>query len=294
VDALAAVTKPKEIKLPTTAQVIKAVTDAVKVIKLPAQPPKIFNPGSVKGCDGLLEDTSVKLCVLGDRKGSHSVVVYGDSHAHMWLPAFDAIGKHAHWKVVQLTKQACQVPDFPRWLGPQRRPYTECVAFRSFALASISKLHPDVVVLTSLWKGAKLVVNGRPTATGLDKAWATGLAKMIAKIKPMTGRVIVLGDMAYPKQAGDDCLPAHADDIRPCNTPRADAVFEAHNRMEQRVATQNGAQYVNTIPWFCTATVCPAVVAGLSTHADLWHAAPNYALWLSYALGTTTGLLSKS
>src|SRR6185437_15705125 len=216
----------------------------------------------------------------GDPQGSHTLVVYGDSHGRMWLPAFDAIGKFAHWKVLQLTKGHCQVADYSTWLDSEKRVYGECIAFRSFALDRIRRLHPDVVVLASMWKDALMAVNGRPTTKGLAAAWAAGLASMITKIKQSAKKVIVLGDIAYPKQAGADCLSLHRDDIRPCNTPRVDAVFEADNSIDRTVATRQGALYVNTIPWFCTATVCPAVVADLprTWTTTTWRQTTHYGL----------------
>jgi hypothetical protein len=283
---------PARLVLPTYAQVIKAVAAAVNITRLPPLAPPLQDQGWGGHCIAQYLETTSELCVSGDNNGAHTLVIYGDSHGYMWMPAFDSIGKYLHWKVVQLMKAGCQVADFPRWLPQYHRPYTECAAFRSFALASIKKLHPDVVVLTSLAKDVELVVNGHPTTNGLDAAWASGLASMITKIKPMAGRIVVLGDIPYPNRLSDDCLSAHANNIRICNTPRADAVLGAHNSIEQQVATQHGARYVDSIPWFCTASVCPAVISSTEVYSDLYHITLNYALWLSYVMGTATGLIA--
>ncbi|MGH2410737.1 MAG: SGNH hydrolase domain-containing protein [Chloroflexota bacterium] len=280
---------PKPQMLPTNSEVIRAVAAGVHVTQYPTQPAPIYRVSV--NCHVSFDATSSPLCVYGDPHGPHTLVVYGDSHAAMWLPALDAIGKFAHWKVLQITKSSCQVPDYPSWLASEQRPYRECAIFRSFALAHIRQLHPDVVLLSSMYKQNWLVVNGRPTRQGLDAAWAAGLASMLVKIKPSTGRIIVLGDIAYNPQGGADCLAVHTNDVQSCNTPRNDAVFAAHNQMERRVTEQYGARYIDTIPWLCTATVCPAVVGGLGTHSDGNHVTSNYALWLADALGTATGLL---
>lgn len=283
----------KKLVLPTYAQVLKAVSEAATSTKLPPLQPPYQDQGWGGHCIAQYLETTSALCVSGDPQGSHTLVVYGDSHGYMWMPAFTSIGTYLHWRIIQIQKAGCQVADFPRWLPAYRRPYTECAAFQSFAIASIKKLHPDMVVVTSLAKDAELVVHGQPTTTGLESAWATGLATMLARLKPLAGRVIVLGDMPYPNQVSDDCLSAHASDIRACDTPRADAVLAAHNRMEQRVATQHGVRYVDTTAWFCTATVCPAVINGIEVYADLYHITLNYALWLSDVMGTATGILAQ-
>jgi SGNH domain (fused to AT3 domains) len=282
----------KPLVLPTNAQVIAAVAQAVNVKTLSTQPPTLSQ--NDYGCLVYYTTTTMQPCIYGDPTGSHSIVLYGDSHAANWIAAFDTIGKYLHWKVWQITKAQCPVPDFPSWDPTRKRLYTECTAFHTFAIKRITQLHPDVVVMSSEGQGPYLVVDGRPTRQGVEAAWGAGLATVIDAIKPVTRKVIVLGDFAYGIPAGRDCLAAHKDDIRACNLVRSRAVGEAHNHMEQRTAQQHGALYVATVPWFCTATVCPAVVDGYSTRNDGFHVTPSYAVWLSEVLAVATGLLPVS
>jgi hypothetical protein len=137
-------------------------------------------------------------------------------------------------------------------------------------------------------------VAGRPTTQGMEAAWDAGLASMIARMTPWTGRIIIVGDFAYNPQGGLDCLAIHMSDVRPCNAVRTDAVYDAHNQMERSVAQRYKVRYVDTVPWFCTVTVCPAVVGGLATHTNVDHVEPHYALWLADALGVAMGLLPGS
>jgi peptidoglycan/LPS O-acetylase OafA/YrhL len=276
---------------PTTDAVIAAVADAASVGKWPPQPARIANPANSKQCNVSRKATAPPLCIDGDPNAERTVVIYGDSHGAMWIPALDVIGKQAHWKVVQLTKPACQVADFPSYSDVLGREYTECSTFRQYALGQIAAMKPDLVILTSAYKGVLRSRDGKRTTEGVDAAWETGLGAMIDRITPVAGRVIVLGDMAYPVQPGIDCLSAHAHDVKACDTPRSKAVYADHNAMEARVAAAHGARYVDAVPWFCTADVCPAVIGGLTVHRDAYHVAENYAVWLSTALGTATGLL---
>jgi peptidoglycan/LPS O-acetylase OafA/YrhL len=280
-------------EFPTTDQVIRAVAEGVNVKTWPEQPARIRNPAYSKECDVTRKDTTSSVCAHGDPNATRTVVVYGDSHAAMWIPSLDAIGKQEHWRVVQLTKPACPVPDFPVYSGALRREYTECEQYRTFALAQIEQIHPDVVILSSAVKDVTLAIDGKSRREGVDEAWETGLASTIDRIKPHTGRIVVIGDMAYPAEPGIDCLTAHPGDVPACNTPLDEAVYRDHNAMERRVATEHGAEYVDVIPWLCTDSVCPAVVGGLATHRDAYHVAENYAVWLSQALGTATGLIGE-
>ena len=277
-------------EIASTTGVLQAVAQGEFITTWPEQPPRIRNLAYSDDCDVSRLDTTSAACVLGDPNAERTVVVYGDSHAAMWIPAFDEIGRRSNWRVVQLTKPGCQAPDYPSYSRTLNREYTECAEFREFALDKIDEIQPDVVIVTSARRGALLSVDGEPTTDGLDEAWEAGLDSVLTRLEPMAGRVVVLGDMAYPNEKGIDCLTAHPDDVPACNTPRSDAVDAEHNDMEKQIALEHGADYVDVTRWYCTDTVCPAVVADLTTHRDALHTSENYVVWLSSALGEATGL----
>jgi hypothetical protein len=101
---------------------------------------------------------------------------------------------------------------------------------------------------------------------------------------------VVVGDIAYARRDPEACISA-APDVRVCNTERSYADLAEHNAMEQRVATETGAGYVSVIPWMCTDSLCPPIIAGYRVHKDAQHIADNFALWLRGALGESAGLL---
>jgi hypothetical protein len=290
--------------LPDSTIVEQAVADALTAASLPPQPAPLAIPGDDQAdCNADYLDTTAPGCVHGDPNGARTVVVWGDSHAWMWLPTFDAIGKDSQTQIVQFDKSSCGPQDMRIWLDRLRRAYTECDDFRRFVEGGIEAMHPSAVVMTAAVKGVRLMEGDHGTPQGVDEAWASGLATTIHAVAPYTGQIIVLGDIAYTAQEPADCLSAHANDARACDTPRSGAideyglpsgVYDDHNRMEQQVAEQNGARYVSVTRWFCTDTVCPAVVGGLAVYLavyeDYFHVSPNYAYWLSNALDVAMGL----
>jgi hypothetical protein len=253
--------------LPDSNLVERAVAEAVTTGSLPPQPALLAIPGDDRsGCNTSYLDTTSAGCVTGDPNGTRMVVVWGDSHAWMWLPAFDAIGKSTQTQIVQFDKSSCAPPDMRVWLDRLRRAYTECDDFRRFVEARIAALRPDIVVLTGAAKGVRIVDGNHGSAQGVDDAWAAGLAATIQAVAPSTGQTIVLGDIAYPVLEPADCLSAHLNDIHVCDTPRSGSVdefgmpsgvFDDHNHLEQQVAEKNGARYVSVTQWFCSDTVCP-------------------------------------
>ena len=283
----------EQMTFPSVNEVLFAVNEASAITDWPQQPARIKNPAYSAECDVTRKATASSVCVHGDPNGAQTAVIFGDSHAAMWVPPLDVIGKQGGWRVVQLTKPGCQAPDFPRYSETLNREYTECAKYRAWALEQIATFQPDLVLISSSSRGVRVMDDGEPTEEGAEEAWANGLKAVIDQILPIAGRIVIIGDMAYPNEPGIDCLSAHPGDVPTCNTPRADAVPHDFNAVEQRVATQAGITYVDTIPWFCNETTCPAVVAGLTTHRDEMHVAENYAVWLSGVLGIATGLLPE-
>ena len=287
--------------LPDSGTIEQTIVDAFTATSLPPQPARLAVPGDDRaGCTTDYLETSALGCVHGDPNGTRTVVLWGDSHVWMWLPAFDAIGRDAQTQIVEFSKSSCGPQDMRIWLERLRRAYKECDDFNRFVAGRIEAMRPDVVVLTGGVKGVRLVEGDHGTAQGVEDAWAAGMASTIRAVAPFAGQTIVLGDIAYPAPEPADCLSAHANDPHACDTPRSGAVdengnpagvFDDHNQREQQVAEQNGARYVSVTRWLCRDNVCPAVIGGLAVYRDYFHISPNYAYWLSNALGTATGLL---
>jgi hypothetical protein len=287
--------------LPDSGTIEQTIVDAFTATSLPPQPARLAVPGDDRaGCTTDYLERSALGCVHGDPNGTRTVVLWGDSHVWMWLPAFDAIGMDAQTQIVEFSKSSCGPQDMRIWLERLRRAYKECDDFNRFVAGRIEALRPDVVVLTGGAKGVRLVEGDHGTAQGVEDAWAAGMASTIRAVAPFAGQTIVLGDIAYPASEPADCLSAHANDPHACDTPRSGAVdengnpagvFDDHNQREQQVAEQNGARYVSVTRWLCRDNVCPAVIGGLAVYRDYFHISPNYAYWLSNALGTATGLL---
>jgi len=279
-----------ELGLPATAVVLASAAGAVHLTEWPDQPKHIANPAYSKNCDVTRKATSSWACSHGDVNATRTMVVVGDSHAAMWIPALDVIGDRYGWRVIQLTKPGCQAADFPRYSTTLLREYTECAEFREWALTKIEEIQPDIVVISEQLKDVEWMVDGKPTTDGIETAWASGLGKVIDRLGPVGGRIVVLGDMAYPTEPGIDCLTEHKSDIQACGTTRDEAVLTSFNELERQTAEAHGAEYIDPIPWFCTATECPPVIGGLTVHRDGLHIGENYAVWLSVALGSALGV----
>lgn len=276
---------------PNESEVLAEVQTSVGVTDWPKQEPRITNPAYSKECDVTRAATSSSACVHGNPNGSRTAVIYGDSHAAMWIPAFDLIGKANDWRIIQLNKPGCIAPDFPTYSNVLGGEYTACIEYRQWAVSKIAEIEPDLVIITSARDGALRSDNGKSTTDGVEEAWEEGLGKTIDVISPHAGRVIVLGDQAYPSQAGINCLEANPNDVKKCGDVYDDAVHADHNAREKKVAETHGATYVDIVPWMCTDEFCPAVIGGITVHRDRMHINESFAIWLSEALANATGMV---
>ena len=93
------------------------------------------------------------------------MVVYGDSHALMWLPAFNGVAKAAHWRLIVLGKSDCPAPLIavynPPGVGTPGAPYAACTAWHRWAVTTIRRLHPDLLVISTQDLGWNAVRRGR-------------------------------------------------------------------------------------------------------------------------------------
>jgi hypothetical protein len=225
-------------------------------------------------------------CVFGDPSGAHSVVMYGDSNAAMWLPAFDQIGKRAHWKVTLLAKSAC-IPGYISTFNTSKKvEYSECDRWHDYAIARINRTNPDLVVVISSSGG--LNAQGEPIS---KSAWQAALIKTLKLITVPDSRKVVVANLPYPlignppnQITGPDCLAAHLDNVQFCSATRDVAVGWTSQVESRAAAAAAGAHFIDVNPWFCAGDICPAVIGKMNVYVHNGHLSATYATYVSGAL----------
>ena len=273
----------------STAQVLQAVASAPSITTVPKDvtPPlseaaadHALTMLNVHGCDPAFAVATVGSCVFGDPKGSKTIVLLGDSHAGMWFPAFDALAKRAHWKLVVLMKAVCPAVNLNFWYWPTDGPYPACDTWHQYTTSRVNALDPAVVVLTSWWHGVGIVPNGQPPTLG---QWQLGLESSLGSITSPGTKKVVLGDIPYLTQTGPQCLAAHGTDVQACTTPASQAVLTDHEQTLQAAAQATGATYISPTSWLCT-SVCTAVIGRYDVYADASEITNQYVDYLQGAL----------
>jgi peptidoglycan/LPS O-acetylase OafA/YrhL len=260
---------------PTTSVVgLDSVKQAAFQKDLPGnvQPALVDAPKDIAnfGCIDQLEDKTFTLrsgCVIGDLKAERTIVVLGDSHAWQWGDAFNELGIRLKVKVVTITKSGCSAEDYNIRNDQLGRSYSECSEWRTSALSTIEKLHPEVIVVTS---------RSRREAT------KEGAETTFAQLQALGSKLIYMTDTPHPGVNIPDCLVLHTNDVAACNRPATDVVeFPEQRAMEREVAVAHGAVVMDVLPAFCTSATCPPVIGDRITYFDDSHVTASYALALA-------------
>ncbi|MCW2814018.1 MAG: oatA [Nocardioides sp.] len=234
------------------------------------------------------------LCAEGDPAGTRTLVVLGNSHARMWIPAFERIAEHDGWRTYYLVKPNCSVADVTSGLQTGERskePDLECVEFREWAIGAIADLSPDLVVVSSTGPGPFVVeADGRATRVKPEDPFQAfeGFRRLFDRLALTTDRVVLLRDIPRIAQAPDQCLTGRDADLGSCLWP---PLLDREAITEASVAAADAADVdvVDPRPWLCWDGECPAVIGDLVSYRDQDHLTTAYAAELGDDLGRELG-----
>ena len=203
------------------------------------------------GCHRRDGQTTVKTCLYGDAHGTRSVVLFGDSHAAMWLPALESIAVRRGWKLYSVTKSGCPVAKVAHHRAGHSTP--DCDAWRTNAQAFIAHIHPDLVIAANVERQGG---SGQPSYG----AWNAGMLSSLRTLVGHAHHVALLGETPIFQSPLPACLAHHRSDTRPCDSPRSFALSSRRQADEQATATAAGATYVRLSDITCPGSPCASVI----------------------------------
>jgi len=213
--------------------------------------------------------------------GTKTVVLFGDSHAQHWFDALNVVAQQRKWRLVVFVKSNCGAALGPVSKEGSKAPYAECDQWREEALTRMAVLRPALVVMSSLHRGLP------PTGVTGDanRAWTAAWLATVRRIKAIGAAPVIIEDSPFPRTDVVGCLAAHPQAIRACDLKPATAVNRDRQRAIRAMAEANAVQDIDTTPWFCSATVCPAVIDGTLVYRDNNHITATYSRFLGGVLG---------
>jgi peptidoglycan/LPS O-acetylase OafA/YrhL len=217
-------------------------------------------------------------CRYGRPGATTTVVLFGDSHALQWFPAFEKLANRHGWALISLTRSSCSPAAVPVINSKLKRVYHECDGWRDSSLARIRAVRPALVVVSSS-TGYRGALAGHPADP--DGLWALAWARLFAALKPAAGAVALLGDTPFLSRDPADCLAAAGAVVAACAEPAATVLRDpAWRSLERAAADRAGARFVDPVPWLCGPR-CPTVVGNLLVYRDTNHLTSEYAEMLA-------------
>ena len=259
--------EPPDAPLPPVVAAVRAAEDA-DPIPSPLTPPV----GSLRddiyrfpnGCSARRGATKSRVCRLGDASAAKSIVVIGDSHAQMWMPAILDMAQRDHWVVIPFVKVSC----IPRtWLDTRG----ECATWYRWAKRRAAGLRPDVTLIVGSWSN-----------TWQPPRAIKAVSRLTAAMSPSSRSVIVMDDPPGQTVDPTDCLLDSHSTMRTCSraqtaTQQRTSAAIAANAQRQR------AGLIKSRGWFCAPTrngrriLCPLVINQTITYVDRGHVSKTYA-----------------
>jgi peptidoglycan/LPS O-acetylase OafA/YrhL len=284
-EARAAVMQPTVVKA-TRASSLPTVIAAVKAARRGARIPSgLTPPVSQLQSPKYLYDfpgdcvprtdsqTTSDICHLGVADSTKSIVVFGDSHAQMWMPAILAMAEQDGWAVIPLVKSGC-VPS--TWLdkgynGTKANIIRQCHTWYRWASSQVTALRPDVLMTSGCCS----------TANGPTEAFTKhGYMSLVSIGKRVSKSVIVLADDPGVDKQPVDCLLARHATMKTCTTTLNPELTVLNSDLAA-LASRKGFNFLNTKGWFCYASQCPMVVGRTIVYRDTGHVTLPYMLQLA-------------
>lgn len=274
----------------TTSQKITSdVTAATRITKLPAAVAKNLLKARVdksfwldQACSVDFAAIDTPVCEAGDLTSSKTVVIYGDSHASMWMSALDSIGKKKKFKVRLFAKLACPIVQVPVWSYQLNKPFDECTQWQAAVLPQIKEINPVALIVTDQWKPA--VVDGKISDFDTPFMWEREFPVALKNLATLSSKIIVIGNNPSQSQDPVSCISRPRANIALCASGRTQADNARFNKIEAAATKSVGGIYIDTVPWACTATLCPVVIANKIAYFDQWHFSNSYIKYLTPAL----------
>ncbi len=211
--------------------------------------------------------TSTAECVIGNPEGSRSLVVVGDSHAAMWMPAVRDLAEGTDWKVTVFLHDSCPFNAEPR--GYEVGGELECTTPNARTLERVLAMDPDKVFTTN-YNAADIAPDSTEEVPGTQ-----GYVDVWQPLVDAGIEVLALEPTPLPPtdERLPDCIAAHPDDPEECGFPR-DGTYEGERLgAAMRAAAERvpEVRLVGLHDSFCTEDFCPALVGSVLVYRDANH-----------------------
>ncbi len=212
------------------------------------------------------------ICNYGASNGSKAIVIFGNSHAAMWVPAIAAAARSANYRFYPFVKEACAFEAFTAAV-PKFSPHNACAIWYRWARKQIAVLHPAILIVGSYVS---------------TQYWRQGEITAVAQLKPLTRRLILFGDDPHISDPAT-CLLAPGATQRSCLHPESASSRRAAGEVAA-VARRERVRFFDVTPWFCSNGLCPSIIDGYIPYVEGSHVTEAYSVALAPEMRGALGI----
>ncbi|PCN49302.1 hypothetical protein Csp2054_03750 [Curtobacterium sp. 'Ferrero'] len=237
-----------------------------------------------------------KVCTVGRATGySEHLLAIGDSHNNVLVDAYERIAETHGWRIDIAGHLSCYFTTARQQDLTDARVAT-CDQWKQNAMAYV-RSHPDLdgLLVTHSTGNSPVMVpagstNDATVVDGLVGAWRTATDLGIPVIALRDNPAAESDTLVCVSQMSGHTTGA-------CDTPRSTALAQFDGSTQAAARLGPLAHVVDLTRYYCTATVCPAVIGGVVVHRDPTHLtntfaktlAPYYGAAIAAALRSRTG-----
>jgi peptidoglycan/LPS O-acetylase OafA/YrhL len=222
-------------------------------------------------------------CIYGNKNGTYTVALVGDSHASALFPGVNIMANAHGWKLIPYLKIDCSFLDYNDmvYYGPPTVAYPECMAWNKNVLSRLAKSPPDLIIL-SMSRWIFTDSNAEETVTAETNA----LIRQIQKL-PESSRVVIIQDPPLPTAFKiPDCLSVHLDNYRLCAYKKSTGFGSSMGTREKNAAKATGAGLIDLTDAVCpdSGNYCSVVIDNMIVWRDQHHLTATFAASLAPAI----------
>ena len=248
-----------------TAAVTQAVTPARLAVPIASViTPRVLTNLSLDSPTGCVVSGGLgQRCTLGNVKAKRRFVVFGDSHAAAWMPAFDYFGKHHTWSITPVIHTGCTLGVATAVTSSTGNPV--CATWWPKVIPRLKALRPSFMIVAQYYDPRI------PT----EQMYA-GLHKELTAFNKVVPRVIVIeDDPRHPSINPKVCLTQTGATIGTCTQTYQRELNTEHQTIERMVGESHD-RYMHTRKWFCSGGKCPPIIGHTIVYRDTEHMTITY------------------